>query len=88
MGVMVWQFPQFETPDPLNVLNISERISWNSHCDSRFIANSGKSINLKTRFDALLFIQNNFMVVNIVVNYAALGVISGITTVNAQQKSR
>ena len=40
------------------------------------------------RFDALLFIQNNFIVVNIVVNYAALGVISGITTVNAQQKSR
>ena len=26
MGVTVWQFPQFETPDPLNVLNISKNL--------------------------------------------------------------
>lgn len=84
MGVTVWQFPQFETPDPLNVLNISKNLK--ESAGTRTV--TGKSINLKTRFDALLFIQNNFIVVNIVVNYAALGVISGITTVNAQQKSR
>ena len=35
-----------------------------SHCDSRFIVNSGKSINLKSRFDALLFIRNDFLQLN------------------------
>ena len=40
---------------------MSEIINWNSHCGSRFIANSGKSINRKRHFDLFLFIQNDFL---------------------------
>ena len=38
----------------------SEIMNWNSGCDSWFIVNSGKSINLNTRLDPFLFVQNSF----------------------------
>ena len=40
---------------------IFEVLIWNPHFDPWFIMNSGKSINLKTRFDPFLFTQNDFL---------------------------
>ena len=39
---------------------LSEIMNWNSHCDSWAIVNSGKSINLKARFDAFLLFKMIF----------------------------
>ena len=38
---------------------ISEIMTQSTYCDSQFILNFEKSINLKTRFDAFVFIQND-----------------------------
>ena len=61
---------------------ISEIINWNSDCDSRNIAYSGKSIYLKMHLGLFLFIQNDFL------RYIAHGIMSYIITDKMHWESR
>ena len=61
---------------------IFEIINWNPYRGSWFIANSGKSINLKTSDDPFLFILTTFL------QHIVCGIISNIATVNMQWELR
>ena len=54
---------------------ISELINWNSHCDSKFLVNYGKTTNLKRALMHFYFLKMIFL-------HMAHGLISGIITVN------
>ena len=61
---------------------ISKIMNWKSNCESQFIVNSGKSINLKSLFFPFLFVQNIFL------QHIAHGIISNVIATNVQQESR